>query len=109
MPDQKTILEENIYNSEYHIINPEVATIYKMGKDVITAHVRVDEECQTMESINLSSNRWEESYCEIDIDRSEEYHQTEMQKMSTSKLLSTRSKGKLGIHTSVMSNEINQK
>ena len=76
MPDQKTILGEDNYNSEYHSIDPEVAMIYKMDKDVITAHDRVDEECQTMESINLSSNHWEESYCEREIDRSEDYHQT---------------------------------
>ena len=56
-----------------------------------------------MESTNSS---WEKSYCEIEIDRSEEYHQTEMQKIITSKLLSTQPEGKLSIHTSVMSNEI---
>ena len=77
-----------------------------MDKGVTTANVRIDEKCQTMESTNSSSSRWEKSYCEIEIDRSEEDHQTVMQKMSTSKLLSTRSKGKLSIHTSVMSNEI---
>ena len=45
---------EDLYHSEYHSIDPEVATVYKMDKGEITAHVRVDEECQTMESTNLS-------------------------------------------------------
>ena len=52
IPGLKTILEEDLYNSEYHSIDPEVATVYKMDKGEITAHVRVDEECQTMESTN---------------------------------------------------------
>ena len=82
----------------------------------------------------MSSNHWEESYCEMEFDRSvrkhdttlvinrhadnnrqnkdklykdsilkEEYHQMEMQKIITSKLLSTLSEGKLSIHTSVIS------
>ena len=49
---------------------------------------------------------WEESYCELEIDISKEYHQTEMQKMSTSRLLSTRSKGELSIQISMMNSEI---
>ena len=49
IPGLKTILEEDIYNSEYHSIDPEVATVYKLDKGVTTAHVRIDEECQTME------------------------------------------------------------
>ena len=85
----------------------------------------------------MISNLWEESYCEMEFDRSvrkhdttlvinrhadnnhqikdklykysilkEEYHQMEMQKIITSKLLSTQSEGKLSIHTSVVSNGI---
>ena len=78
VPGLTTILEEDIYNSEYHSIDPEVAKVYKLDKGVTTAHVRIDEECQTMESTNLSSNHWEESYCKLKIDRSKEYQQTEM-------------------------------
>ena len=92
--------------SEYHSIDPEVAEVYKLDKGVTTAHVRIDEECQTMESTKLSSTRWEEPYCEIEGDRSEEYHQTYIQKMSTSRLLSKRSKGMLSTQKSTMSNEI---
>ena len=68
----RTNLEEDIHNSEYHSGDPEVATIYKLDKNVTTAHVGIDGECQTMESTKLSSNRWEDSYCEIEGDRSEE-------------------------------------
>ena len=44
-----------------------------------------------MKSVKSSSNHWEESYYERENDRSKEYHQTNMQKISTSKLLSKRS------------------
>jgi len=55
IPGLKTILEEDLYNSEYHSIDPEVATVHKMDKGEITAHVRVDEECQTMESTTVKN------------------------------------------------------
>ena len=102
----RTNLEEDIHNSEYHSGDPEVATIYNSDKDVTTAHIRIDEECQTMESTKLSSNRWEESYCEIEVDRSNEYHQMETEKMSTTRLLSKLSKGIISTQKSTMSNEI---
>ena len=99
-----TNLVEDIRNSEYHSGDPEVATIYNLDKDVTTAHVRIDEEYQTMESTKVSSNRWEELYCEIEGDRSEEYHQTYTQKMNTSRLLSKQSKRMLSTQKSTMSN-----
>ena len=72
--DRKTILEEDVYND----------------KDVTITLEEGDDEYETMKSVKSSSNRWEESYYERENDGSKEYHQINMQKISTSKLLSKR-------------------
>ena len=74
-PDRKDILGNDTYND----------------KDVVTTPDRVEEEYKTVESVKFKSNSWEDSYDEREAERAKEYHQTDMQKMSTSKLLSTRS------------------
>ena len=95
-----TNLEGDIQNSEYRSRDPEVATKYKLDKDVTTADVGINEECQTMESTKLSSYRWEELYYKIEGDRSEGYHQTYMQKMNTSRFLSKKLKEIFGTQSS---------
>ena len=75
-PGRKDILGKDIYND----------------KDVITAHNIVDEEYETLKSVKLKSDHWEDSYYTREADRTKEYHQANMHKMSTSKLLSEQSR-----------------
>ena len=95
-----TNLEGDVQNNEYHSKDSEVAMKYRLDNDVTTAHDGVNEECQTTVSTKSSSNHWEERYCEIEDDRSEGYHQTYMQKMNTSRLLSKQFKEVFGTQSS---------